>query len=75
MPKSDAQAESEILTQVNSELSQKSEGVRINNRNLNNSHPVDCTCTICNEFYDDGKKISHLDEVKKRKELDYPYVD
>jgi hypothetical protein len=68
--KTDIEAESEMLSQVNSELSQKLEGVRINNRNLENVHPSDCRCTICLPYYPEGIP-SIIEEDKRREKLDY----
>lgn len=69
MPKSNAQVESEMLSQVNSELEYKTEGVCINNRNIENVHPHDCQCSVHAPSYPEGNSVQ--EENKRREELDY----
>ncbi len=71
MSKSVNEANLEIKTQVNADFSTHTEGVRINNRNLENSHPFDCQCPICKPFYPEGIP-SDLQEERRREELEYP---
>lgn len=68
--KTNEEANAEIKTDVNSDMGNPSYK-RINNRNLQNVHPIDCACPIHEERV--GKKEQTLEsDFNKREELEYP---